>query len=123
MDNVHKENEGLTRRQFLTYALRGTGAFMGAVILAPLVTFTVDPLRRSGSNAFVNTGKKASEFNADLPTLIQFQVKQEDAWNTHNVNIRAWVIKQGDNYLAISPKCTHLGCQVNGTTDVASGKS
>jgi menaquinol-cytochrome c reductase iron-sulfur subunit len=124
MEKEHKEKEGLTRRQFLTYALGGTGAFMGAVIAGPLVTFTVDPLTKGSGGSFVKTGKKVSDFNADLPTLVEVKVSQKDGWTKHDVNLRAWVIKKEDapgGLLAFSPKCTHLGCQVNGTLD-ANGK-
>lgn len=124
MEKEQKEKEGLTRRQFLTYALGGTGAFMGAVIAAPLVTFAVDPLTKGGGGSFVKTGKKVSDFNADLPTLVEVKVSQKDGWVKNDVNLRAWVIKKDDaagGLLAFSPKCTHLGCQVNGTLD-SSGK-
>ena len=124
MDKRKKEKDGLTRRQFLTYALGGTGAFMGAVIAGPLVTLAVDPLTRGTSSSFVKTGKKVADFNAALPTLVEFKAKQQDGWIDNDVNIRAWVIQKKDEpngLLAYSPKCTHLGCQINGTLD-ANGK-
>ncbi|ATY84857.1 Rieske (2Fe-2S) protein [Kyrpidia spormannii] len=107
-----------TRRQFLTYALGGTGAFIGASILAPLVTFSLDPLRRSTGSRFVEVGS-IGEFNQDLPKQIHFKVAQADGWIQGEATMTAWVILKGQEVLAMSPRCTHLGCQVNGTVDAA----
>jgi menaquinol-cytochrome c reductase iron-sulfur subunit len=106
----------LSRRQFLTYALGGTGAFMAAVITAPLVVETFDPLRRGAGSAFVDSKHKVSDFNKQIPALIEFAAHRDDAWNSADIPARAWVIQQPDGTcLAMSPICTHLGCQVNGT--------
>jgi len=119
-----KSGEGLSRRQFLSYALGGTGAFMGAAMTLPMLGFTVDPLRRNAAGAFVDSTHKISDFNADLPLLIDFKVHQDDAWNSKDVAARAWVIKsskENKGILAMSPICTHLGCTVNGSVN-SSGK-
>lgn len=110
--------EGLSRRQFLTYALGGTGAFMAATIAAPLVTFAVDPLTRSGKSSFVDVGMKESDVKTDFPTMVDFKVQRKDGWIEENASMRAWLIKdKSGQILAISPTCTHLGCQVAGTVD------
>jgi menaquinol-cytochrome c reductase iron-sulfur subunit len=107
---------GLSRRQFLTYALGGTGAFMASVIVAPMAVSAFDPLRRGGATAFVNTKHHVSDFNRQLPSLIEYLAHREDAWNSADIPARTWVILQEDGTpLAMSPICTHLGCQVNGT--------
>lgn len=111
-----KRKQGLTRRQFLTYSLGGTGAFMAAVMAAPMVVSAFDPLRRGAGNAFVNTQHKLSDFNRQLPSLITYKAYRNDGWNSAQVPALTWVILQEDGApLAMSPICTHLGCQVNGT--------
>lgn len=107
---------GWSRRQFLTYSLGGTGAFMASLVAAPLVVQVIDPLRRGGAGTFVNTQHTVSDLNTQLPSLVEFQAHRDDAWNSADIPARAWVIKHpGGSYLAMSPICTHLGCQVNGT--------
>ncbi|CAB3393935.1 QcrA and Rieske domain-containing protein [Kyrpidia spormannii] len=106
----------LTRRQFLSYALGGTGAFMAAAIGAPLLTFGLAPLKTSGSSNMVGTGHKVNEFNGQDPKLISFKLHVNDGWNSKDVQKQAYVIQQGDKLLVMSPICTHLGCLVSKAT-------
>jgi len=115
-----QEKKGLSRRQFLTYALGGTGAFMAATIAAPLVPFTIDPLTRSSGGNFVDSGLKEADVKEDFPKLVEFKVFRKDGWIEENVKQRAWVIKdKSGEILAFSPACTHLGCAVSGTLDAS----
>lgn len=113
-DNNQKDKEGLSRRQFLTYALGGTGAFMAAAVTAPMIPFVVDPLRRAGASNFVEVAK-TSDFETGVPKKVEFNVKKKDGWVESEAKLSAWVLKKQDgSFLAMSPICTHLGCQVNG---------
>lgn len=115
--------QGLSRRQFLTYALGGTGAFMAATVAAPLIPFVVDPLTRSGGGDFAKTGFKEADVRDDFPTMVDFKVHRKDGWIEEDAKMRAWLIKdKSGKIMAMSPICTHLGCQVNGTVD-GNGKS
>lgn len=110
---TNNDKKGLTRRQFLTYALGGTGAFMGITIIGPMIPFAVDPLTRSGSTSFKAVGK-TTQFNENYPVKIEFSVHQKDGWIEADNKYTAFVLKQKDGtYLAMSSICTHLGCQVN----------
>ncbi|GAX89751.1 ubiquinol-cytochrome c reductase iron-sulfur subunit [Effusibacillus lacus] len=122
MSDERKDKDGLSRRQFLTYALGGTGAFMAAAIGAPLIPLTIDPLTKAGKANYVEVGKE-SDFSTDLPRKVEFTVNKKDGWYEADVKMSAWIIKQEDGkWLAMSSICTHLGCQVNGSVD-ESGKS
>ncbi|HEU4964555.1 MAG TPA: ubiquinol-cytochrome c reductase iron-sulfur subunit, partial [Bacilli bacterium] len=117
-DAKNQGKQGLSRRQFLTYALGGTGAFMAATVAAPLIPFTIDPLTRTSGGSFVDTGMKVDDLSKDFPTLVEFKVHRKDGWIEENVTVSAWVILQEDGTpLAMSPTCTHLGCSVGGTLD------
>lgn len=119
---MNSNKEGLSRRQFLTYALGGTGAFMATSILAPMIPFAVDPLTKTVAGSFVPVGK-ATDFGPDLPKQVSFKVKKKDGWVESEADMNAWIIQlKNGKYLAMSPICTHLGCLVNGSVD-ASGKS
>ena len=112
--------QGLTRRQFLNYALGGTGAFMAATIAAPLVPFAIDPLTRSSGGNFFDSGFTEADVKSDFPLLAEFKVHRKDGWVEENVKVRAWLIKDKDGkILAMSPICTHLGCQVAGSVDAS----
>lgn len=122
MSDERKDKDGLSRRQFLTYALGGTGAFMAASILTPLIPFTGDPLKKAGAGNYVKVGKE-SEFSTDLPKKVEFTVHKKDGWYESDAKLTAWIIKKEDGkFLAMSNICTHLGCAVNGSVD-STGKS
>lgn len=122
MSDERKHKNALSRRQFLTYALGGTGAFMAAAIVTPLVPFAADPLTKAGNVKFKEVGKEA-DFSTNLPKKVEFEVHRVDGWYESDVKLSAWVIKKEDgSWLAMSPVCTHLGCQINGSVD-ESGKS
>lgn len=122
MTHASKDKAELTRRQFLTYALGGTGAFMAASIIAPLVPFAGDPLKRQGEDHFIEVGNE-TDFSDDLPRKVEFTVHKKDGWYESDKKLTAWIVKQPNGeLLAMSPICTHLGCLVNGSVDAA-GKS
>ncbi len=118
-----KPRKDLTRRQFLTYVLAGTGAFMATTIFAPLVTFAVDPLRREGGSGGLSaTTWRVSDFNSNLPTHVSFTEHVDDAWNSHDMPNDVYVIIKDNKLMIMSHVCTHLGCHVNGSYSDAAHK-
>lgn len=107
----------LTRRQFLTYALGGTGAFMGTMIVAPLVVSAFDPLHRSGGAAYSKTSWKPSDFDDKYPTHVTFDAYSADAWNSQSSPNDVYVIKYQNKLMVMSHVCTHLGCHVDGSEE------
>lgn len=109
----------VSRRQFLGYTLTGIGGFMAASMLMPMVRFAVDPvLQKKDSGDFIITGQKVSELTSE-PVRVDFSYEQVDGWYTSEVTNSAWVYKDGDVIIALSPVCKHLGCTVNWNGDTA----
>ena len=110
-------NNRVSRRQFLGYTLTGVGGFMAAGMLMPMVRFAVDPvLQATGLGDFVMTDKRADDVTEE-PERIDFSYEQVDAWYTSDVTMSAWVYREGDRIIAMSPVCKHLGCTVNWAGD------
>ncbi|HSI68141.1 MAG TPA: ubiquinol-cytochrome c reductase iron-sulfur subunit [Planococcus sp. (in: firmicutes)] len=110
-------NNRVSRRQFLGYTLTGVGGFMAAGMLMPMVRFAVDPvLQATGLGDFVMTDKRADDVTEE-PERIDFTYEQVDAWYTSDVTMSAWVYREGDRIIAMSPVCKHLGCTVNWAGD------
>lgn len=118
---IDVDQKGLTRRQFLTYVLGGTGGFMATVVLAPMVGMALDPLNRSGGQQFFKTTWKPSDFNDKLPTHVSFTQHIDDGWNSKDTSNDVYVIKYQNKLMIMSHVCTHLGCHVNGSEQ--NGKS
>lgn len=116
-----KSNNGLTRRQFLTYVLGGTGAFMATMLGTPLVVSAFDPIHRGAQGGFSKTDWKVSDFNDKLPTQVKYMQEIGDGWNSKKIENDVYVIIRDNKLMIMSHVCTHLGCHVNGS--VSNGKS
>ena len=53
------------------------------------------------------------------PVKVDFSYEQVDAWYKSQVTDVAWVYKSGDQIIALSPVCKHLGCMVDWNGDSA----
>lgn len=112
-----KENgQGMSRRQFLTYTLMGTGAFMAAGILTPMLRFAVDPALKGTSSAGKVEVGKVDDFGPEYK-LVKFKVKIKDGWHEEEAEKSAYIRNKDGKILALSPICKHLGCQVQWNTD------
>ena len=106
-------NNRVSRRQFLNYTLTGVGGFMAAGMLMPMLRFAVDPvLQKKEGGDFIPTELKVADISEE-PQRVDFTFEQVDAWYTSDVTNSAWVYKDGDRIVALSPVCKHLGCTVN----------
>lgn len=106
-------NNRVSRRQFLSYTLTGVGGFMAAGMLMPMVRFALDPvLQQHDGGDFVLTSQKIADIT-ETPIKVDFTFEQVDAWYKADVTNNAWVYRDGDTIIAISPVCKHLGCMVD----------
>ncbi|SER43913.1 ubiquinol-cytochrome c reductase iron-sulfur subunit [Salipaludibacillus aurantiacus] len=109
----NEKRHRVSRRQFLTYTLTGVGGFMAAGMLSPMVRMALDPALEAGADSeFVSIGISEDELT-DEPQRVDFQMELEDGWYTSEQARSAWIYKEGDEIIALSPTCTHLGCTVN----------
>lgn len=116
---MSEKRNRVSRRQFLNYTLTGVGGFMAAGMLMPMVRFALDPvLRPAAGQDVVPTDVKIADLT-DEPKRVDFKIKQIDAWYESEEVKSAWVYKQGDEIVALSPICKHLGCTVNWNADPA----
>ena len=104
----------VSRRQFLSYSLMGVGGFMASGMLMPMVRFAVDPvLQKSGEGDYTPTPQKVDELT-ETPVRVDYTiVDRKDGWYKSDESYTAWVYKDGDEIIALSPVCKHLGCTVS----------
>lgn len=119
MEHIDEERESkavsrreMSRRQFLTYALGGTTAFMAAGVTLPMVRFAVDPLLKPKQEAsFVKVVEEAKITN--IPQSFDFVAPRVDGWYESEPLQKVWIVKKDGKIFALNPTCKHLGCLVN----------
>ncbi|MGG1659674.1 ubiquinol-cytochrome c reductase iron-sulfur subunit [Brevibacillus sp. NRS-1366] len=103
----------ISRRTFLNYALMGTGGFLAAGMITPMIRFAVDPLLQGHAGGDSVAVGSPDEFGAE-PKRVEFKVHTKDGWYESESTMSAWVTKnEKGEILALSPICKHLGCTVN----------
>src|SRR5674476_466715 len=94
-DVRQKAKKEMSRRQFLTYTLGGTGGFLAATMLVPMVRFAVDPLLQPKVKADWVKVVEESKIS-DNPTSFKFQIHQVDGWYESDPELEAWISKEPD---------------------------
>lgn len=103
----------MSRRQFLTYTLGGTGGFMAALTVIPMLRFAVDPLLQPKSAGEWVKVAPVSQITSE-PQEFKFSRLQVDGWYQSKPEFTAWISKDSKGEIfALSPTCKHLGCTVN----------
>ena len=112
-----KEKKEMSRRQFLAYTLGGTGGFLAATMLVPMLRFAVDPLLQKGADSEFVKVVPLNELSEE-PKKVAFTVTQKDGWVEEEAELTAWVTKNANGEVqALSPICKHLGCTINWNTE------
>lgn len=114
--NMSEKKHRVSRRQFLNYTLTGVGGFMAAGMLMPMVRFAIDPVLKPKQEQDMVQVASVDDITEE-PTRIDFKIDQVDAWYESEEPRSAWVYKDGDKIVALSPVCKHLGCTVDWNTD------
>ncbi len=106
------EGEGLSRRKFLT---RAVGAIVGAIAAAigvPSIFYIAGPRDQTGAQEWIRVGS-ASSVEPNAQTLMKATVERRAGYLTTTEEISVFVnTPNGQDFVAFSNVCTHLGCRV-----------
>lgn len=109
---VSEKDHKVSRRQFLNYSLMGVGGFMAAAMVSPMIRSALDPALASSEESEFISVVPVDEITNE-PQRYTFKKIVEDAWYTSEQTQTAWIYKDGKDIVALSPRCTHLGCTVD----------
>lgn len=106
-----------TRRKFLSRLSIGLGTVCAALVGIPVVGFVVAPLLRRSPTAWRSVGK-VDDFKEGETVAVSFADPSPLPWAGVTAKAGAWLRRvAGDNFIAFSVHCTHLGCPVRWMPD------
>jgi menaquinol-cytochrome c reductase iron-sulfur subunit len=105
------EPRRLSRRQFALLGTQVAGAVVAVLLGIPIIGFILSPLFRREALYEAKVGDISGVPNAQ-PTKFVVQFPAGD-WSTSKVNATVYVVKQNDEYRALSNVCSHMECPVH----------
>jgi menaquinol-cytochrome c reductase iron-sulfur subunit len=108
------------RRKLMRVLVSSGGATFACALLAPAAVFVVAPATRAGATGqrWVKT-IRLDGLREGEPRKVAVVADARDAWTlSRDVELGAvWLSRHGDEVVALSTTCPHLGCSVNETPD------
>jgi quinol---cytochrome c reductase iron-sulfur subunit, bacillus type len=100
------------RRNFIVKLLSLFGALLGALVAVPIIGAMVAPMYRRKSEDWRAVGKVDS-FEVGSTVLVKFKNTSPLPWSGVTSQTASWLRRvSGDNFIAFSVNCSHLGCPV-----------
>jgi Rieske Fe-S protein len=100
------------RRDFMKAAIFSIGGLISASIGLPAIAYIVGPALRQTAAEWIRLGP-ISKVEPNNPTLFKATVETQTGWTETQEEIGAYVLTEnGQDFVAMSNICTHLGCRV-----------
>jgi menaquinol-cytochrome c reductase iron-sulfur subunit len=112
METEEPTKQELSRRTFLSLAIAGMGGVITAILGIPAVAYLVGPALKQQAEDWIQLGA-VKKVETGTPTLFKVTLEHQTGWVTSQEELSAYVLTEdGQNYVAFSNLCTHLGCRV-----------
>lgn len=109
---MESSNKQVTRRQFMSTAVAAISSFIGAAIGLPAIAYIIGPALKQKAEDWVRLGA-INKVEPGSPTLFKTTIERQTGWITDQEEVSAYVLTDdGQNFVAMSNICTHLGCRV-----------
>lgn len=101
-----------SRRDLMKAAIVGIGGLIGASIGLPAIAYIVGPALKQAADSWIRLGS-TSKVELNEPTLFKATVETQTGWIDTQEEVSAYILTEnGNDFVAISNICTHLGCRV-----------
>jgi Rieske Fe-S protein len=110
--------ENVSRRDIMKLAISAISSFIGAALGFPAIAYIIGPAMKSNeAQNWIRLGS-LSKIDIGTPSLFKPKVKRQNGWIVDEEELGIFVLtKDGQNYIAMSNICTHLGCRVRWIED------
>jgi menaquinol-cytochrome c reductase iron-sulfur subunit len=103
----------ISRRDILKLAISAIGSFIGAALGLPAIAYIIGPAKKSDDSQNRIRLGPLSKIEIGTPSLFKPKVERQNGWIVDEEELGIYVLTDdGQNYLAMSNICTHLGCRV-----------
>jgi menaquinol-cytochrome c reductase iron-sulfur subunit len=103
-------SEQESRRSFMSRAIIGIAAFIGAAVTVPLAGFGILPVLKKKSAPWSDAGS-LRDLQVNEPRERRFLETVKHGWQEEKVERAVWLVRTADaGVRAFSPSCPHLGC-------------
>jgi len=86
-------------------------AFVAAIVATPAIGYLLSPLLRRKSSQWVRIGEVPS-LGGNGPQRVDYTYRDESGYAVGQLRRRAYVVRDGEELIVLSPVCTHMGCNV-----------
>jgi menaquinol-cytochrome c reductase iron-sulfur subunit len=92
--------------------IAGVGGLIGIAYGLPAIAYVVGPASKQDNAEWIQLGS-VNKIEINTPTLFKAVLETQTGWIKTESEISAYVLTEnGQDYMALSNVCTHLGCRV-----------
>ena len=107
----------MSRRDFMKAAIAGISGVIGAVIGIPAIAYVMGPALAKATDTWIRLGT-VNKVELGNPTLFKTTIETQTGWINAEEEFSAYVLTEnGQDFVAMSNICTHLGCRVRWIPD------
>lgn len=107
------EKDDVSRRGILKLAILLISGFIGSILGIPAIVYIIGPAMKSDESQNRIRLGSLSKVEIGSPALFKPKVKRQNGWIVDEEELGVFILTEdGQNYIAMSNICTHLGCRV-----------
>jgi menaquinol-cytochrome c reductase iron-sulfur subunit len=107
----------VNRRDFMKTAIVTISGLIGAAIGLPAIPYIIGPALKRNIDAWIRLGS-ANKVELNNPTLFKTRIETQTGWINTEEELSVYVLTtNGQDFIAMSNICTHLGCRVRWIPD------
>ena len=115
MDTSREDKIG--RRDFMKVAIAAISGAIGAAIGLPAIAYVMGPALAKATDTWIRLGT-VNKVELGNPTLFKTIIETQTGWINAEEEFSAYVLTEnGQDFIAMSNICTHLGCRVRWIPD------
>lgn len=105
------------RRDFMKVAIAAIGGVIGTAIGLPAIAYVIGPALAKATDSWIRLGT-VNKVELGNPTLFKTVIETQTGWINAEEELSAYVLTEnGQDFIAMSNICTHLGCRVRWIPD------